>query len=538
LAAFSGVDRGASLPRRHILSAAGALAATLLLAVPAPAGAQDAGGETLRGSIGLPEGFDDLRPPPAPTLEPIQPITSVERPEQEEVTPVQPLGGLGDVAPPTPAVPPLGGLGDVSTELEEGEEVVVPPEPEFGLAPPTRVFPEPAQIHTALLPEPHDLDPFVPIGFRLGSFLLFPEAEIGADMSNNVLATRFDPQSDIGPEVTPKVRLTSDWSRHSLTFEGNADRIWYSEFPIADVKNYQLLLRGRLDVTSRTHLSGEIEKSQIQEGPSSISITDIAGNNEVQIEQHATAGIEHTFNRLTLKLNGTIADYNYSETTDTTLAGPVPFMDIRDYRETLGTLRSTYEFQSNWAGFIETSVNERDYREPINIAGIRRGSSGFTIQGGVNLRLAGTLFGEIAAGWGEQQPIDDRLSTISGPLINGDLIWMPTVSTKLEFLARSEIDETTLEDSAGAIDHFFELSLQQAFWRYLVLGVYASYEQADFSDDPEIDRRTKLGATAEYYFNPVLSAYARYEHTDFTSTPDSSSDFVEDEVKIGLKLRR
>jgi hypothetical protein len=47
-----------------------------------------------------------------------------------------------------------------------------------------------------------------------------------------------------------------------------------------------------------------------------------------------------------------------------------------------------------------------------------------------------------------------------------------------------------------------------------------------------------LGATGEYYFNPVLSAYARYEHTDFTSTPDSSGDFVEDEIKIGLKLRR
>ena len=57
--------------------------------------------------------------------------------------------------------------------------------------------------------------------------------------------------------------------------------------------------------------------------------------------------------------------------------------------------------------------------------------------------------------------------------------------TKLEFLARTEIDETTLEDSAGAIDHFFELSLQHAFWRYLVLGVSA---------------RTKL---------PILSAIRR-----------------------------
>jgi hypothetical protein len=32
----------------------------------------------------------------------------------------------------------------------------------------------------------------------------------------------------------------------------------------------------------------------------------------------------------------------------------VPFVDIADYTETEGTLRSTYEFNSNWAGFVET----------------------------------------------------------------------------------------------------------------------------------------------------------------------------------------
>jgi hypothetical protein len=90
----------------------------------------------------------------------------------------------------------------------------------------------------------------VPIGIRIGNFLLFREAEIGADMTNNVLASHADAQSDIGAEVKPRVRLDSDWSRHSLSFEANADRIWYDEFPIADVKNYQLLMRGRLDVTS------------------------------------------------------------------------------------------------------------------------------------------------------------------------------------------------------------------------------------------------------------------------------------------------
>ena len=47
----------------------------------------------------------------------------------------------------------------------------------------------------------------------------------------------------------------------------------------------------------------------------------------------------------------------------------------------------------------------------------------------------------------------------------------------------------------------------------------------------------KSGPPAEYYFNPVMSAYGRYEHTDFNST-NAGSDFVEDEIKVGLKFRR
>ena len=452
---------------------------------------------------------------------------------------------MGD-EPTAPARPALGGLGDEPSEAglqpEESEAALQPeetgiPVEALGLSPPPIGLSALSQIHSALLPEPHDLDPYVPIGIRLGSFLLFPEMEVGADLTNNVLDTKFDAQPDWGPEIKPRVCLDSDWGRHYLGFEANADRIWYSDFPIADTKNYQLLARGRLDVMSHTNLSGEIEKSHVQENASSISITDISNADTAVEEQHATAALEHRFNRLTLKFTGTVADFDYADNTDQGVSDGIPFADTNDYRETLGTVRSIYEFQSSWAGFIETAINERVYREPISVTGLRRGSTGFTTMAGVNLRVAGTLFGEIAGGWGEQQPIADSLDTIKGPLINGDLIWMPTPMTKLEFLARTEIDETSFEDSAGAIDHFFELSLQHSFWRYLVLGVYGSYEVADFFSDPQIDRRTKFGATGEYYFNPMMSAYARYEHTDFTST-EAGSDFVEDEFKVGLKFRR
>ena len=70
-----------------------------------------------------------------------------------------------------------------------------------------------------------------------------------------------------------------------------------------------------------------------------------------------------------------------------------------------------------------------------------------------------------------------------------------------------------------------------------MLGTYVSYENADYVDDPLVDQRLKEGLTAEYYFNPLVSTYVRYEHTDFFST-DEASDFVENEVRVGMTFRR
>ncbi len=214
----------------------------------------------------------------------------------------------------------------------------------------------------------------------------------------------------------------------------------------------------------------------------------------------------------------------------------VPFQDIRDYVEDELRLRSSYELRPDTAVFFEGSVNNRDYKQPVNSAGFRRNASGTTLLAGAVFNFTDRLTGEISAGWGQEQSVDDRLSPVQGPLLNADLIWLPTPLTKLEFIARSEIDDTSLTDSLGAIDHYYELSLQHAFWRYLVLGTYVSYEIADYVDDPLVDQRIKTGATAEYYFNPYASVYARYEYTDFFSTSEQS-DFIENELRLGVRIR-
>ena len=124
---------------------------------------------------------------------------------------------------------------------------------------------------------------------------------------------------------------------------------------------------------------------------------------------------------------------------------------------TSSTLRSSYELRPDTAVFFEGSVNERDYKQSVNSAGFRRGSSGTTLLAGAVVNFTNRLTGEISAGWGQQQSVDDRLSPVEGPLLNADLIWLPSPLTKLEFIARSEIDDTSLTDSLGAIDRYYDL---------------------------------------------------------------------------------
>jgi len=200
-------------------------------------------------------------------------------------------------------------------------------------------------------------------------------------------------------------------------------------------------------------------------------------------------------------------------------------------------MRGTYELQPDLAVFVTAEIGREVYRQPISVSGITRDSTGYAVLSGMTFAFSDAFFGEISVGWGEQTSIDESVAPIEGVLLNADIIWMPTPMTMVEFISRSQVSTTSLVDSLGAIDRYYELSLQHAFWRYLVLGGYVSYEIADYAGSTLVDERVKEGATAEYFFNPYLSVYARYEHTDFFST-DRLSDFNQNEVPIGMRIRR
>ena len=186
---------------------------------------------------------------------------------------------------------------------------------------------------------------------------------------------------------------------------------------------------------------------------------------------------------------------------------------------------------------MEGEISREEYEQPIAVSGITRDSNGFAALSGVTFAFSDALSGDINFGWGEQTSIDDSVGPIEGLLLNANVIWQPTPMTLVEFIARSQVSTTTLVDSLGAIDRFYELSLQQAIWRYLVLGTFVSYEIADYTATPQVDQRFGTGASAEHYFNPYMSVYTEYDYRDFFSN-NEFDDFTENRVRIGMRIRR
>lgn len=99
-------------------------------------------------------------------------------------------------------------------------------------------------VDDPLGPRARQLDLFERLGTRLGSFLLFAEADIGIIFTDNVLGTP-NGNSAYAFEFAPEVRLESDWERHAFEAEFAADRSWFNRFSVEDDKIYAALLRGR-----------------------------------------------------------------------------------------------------------------------------------------------------------------------------------------------------------------------------------------------------------------------------------------------------
>ena len=378
------------------------------------------------------------------------------------------------------------------------------------------------------------LEPYFARGIRVGSFVVFPEAQIGGTATSNIFRNSAR-LADGALEVAGNVRTVSDWRVHAVEFRASGLATFYDRYPTEDDRSYAFEGRGRIDISKSTNLEvlalHQVDKDRRAQRDSP---TDAAERGYVETDRVAFA-LNHRFNRLSLQLRGSLTDLEFAPVTNT--SGGIISNAERNTTQREAAFRTSWALSGKADVFAEIAVNDREYGAAPN-DGILRSSTGERYRAGVTFGPQNnTLRGEVSAGWGRQAPRDGRLGEIDGFILDANVAWRASALTTFLLTARSDFLDTTTTGSFGALSRQVGLEARHTIRRHLigVAGIRYTVNPYDAVVIEEHDLTTELGF--DYYLNRDAMIFARYQHTDFYSTV-VGSDYADNIVHVGLRVRQ
>lgn len=380
-------------------------------------------------------------------------------------------------------------------------------------------------------------EPFTPKGIRAGTFVILPELELGGFWNSNVLRSSTRPRSDFAFDVKPNVRIVSNWRQHAVEFRARGNLSAFSELTTENDRAYTLEARGRYDITRRSNIEGLVSRDVSQESRSSIDASRSTGPRADVTTDTAAVTFNQRFNRLSVQLRGSLIDQKFDNSTSVLNIGSLS-ISSRNVKTTEEAVRATWEFKPTLLAFIESALNQRDYAAISSSDGILRNSDGQRYRAGFGFGTSSQILrGEIALGYAVQRPNDGRLQSVSGFLIDANLGYRFNALTSLLLTARTDITETTLANSAGALSRAYGAELRHAIRRNFIATGSLGLTTLDYSGIKLVERETSGGLGLEYFANETVVLFGGYRHVMLHST-EVARNYNADEFRIGLRLRQ
>ncbi len=376
----------------------------------------------------------------------------------------------------------------------------------------------------------HQIDPYEHIGWRMGSFVFLQQFDVSPVWNSNVF---FSPgaSEDWLADLKSESRLISDWARHAVELRMVHERSFHRTYSSENDRQQTYELGGRLDILSSTKLQGLVGRDITQESRSLADAVSGTGDRPDVITDRASFRLDHTFNRLTVQLRGSITDTNYDDGPATsTLAD-------RNFKRRRLAVRGQWEFRPNFAVFAEAEGERRDYEEVAASDGLRRDSDGRHYRVGVALGQSGEyLRGEASIGYGTQRPDEDRLADVDTFLLDAQVAWRITPLTSILFDAETAINGTTLAGAAGVVSRRIGVGVRHAIRRNLIGEADVSYGREDYQGASLRERDVTLKAGVEYSVNRHLALYGRQQYT-WARSSDQDRNYDAASILVGARIR-
>lgn len=377
-----------------------------------------------------------------------------------------------------------------------------------------------------------DDNPYAPVGFRIGTFNLFPTLEQGLSATSNASNSPGGEEALLS-ETRLQLRGNSDWSRHRLDFNGD---LTHENAISGDVEpelrgSAQAMLR--LDISHS--LTGNARIAYDAERESVNSPLAVIGVNQQPTRHRLTGelGLEKGLGRLRFAANGRVTRERYgaAQLSDGTEISQAD----RNSTLTMASLRTGYELSPALMPFVEVEAGRRNHDETHDSAGYERSALLLGARAGIAVDFAEKLSGEVSAGWISENFDDARLRTLSGLALAASVRWSPMRGTNVFFDGSTTVEGGSGGDS-GSLLYSSRLRLEHQLRSNLTgeLGFGAAWRDYEAGGH---DLTLQGEASLTWWLNRYAGLVTRVRH-ETRSSSDSAREYDSSSVFLGIRLQR
>ncbi len=423
--------------------------------------------------------------------------------------------------PPPVPLPPL-----VADDTVAGRAVRVQPEP--------AVVTTTDDIETGAIPlrRPVLTDPYEPLGIRAGGFVAYPSLTVTFGGTTNAAAAAGGSASTYAV-LSPELLLRSDWNVHEATFGLRGSFQRYFDNLTDDRPELTAAATARLDLSDGWHTPLAASYTFRTQSPSS---TDFPAGVDSPPGVHELKGSVGATREGLLKLQGELsADRSQY---DNGASGGVP-VDQGDRTNTVygARLRAGYAVTPALAPFVEAELDWRQFDRTVDAGGLRRSGALQYLRGGIAFDRGPILTGEVKFGYGVATFDDATLATVRAFTADGNLVWSPTVLTRVTLNGATAINPSTNAASSGSVVYEGSIDVAYAWRTNITVNGTAGVRHERVQGTGEVDTGATAGLAATWRANRSLWVTAGYEHQWLDSNVAGKA-FQSDAVRVELKTQR
>jgi hypothetical protein len=359
-------------------------------------------------------------------------------------------------------------------------------------------------------------------GVAVGSFKLYPELELDEVYNDNVFATSFGTAGRTASFVQlikPSLNLRSNWNDHMLNFFAKGNIGLFAATTTPNFTDYSFGTDGRFDIQRDWNVYGGASFNHSHEDPGTpnAAIGAVAPNFFDQIA--GNLGYFQKFNRLSLRADGRIDNYNYlNNSVGVNSAVASSDRNRNEYRE---SLRVGYEVFGDSQAWVRGSLNQRRYRNTPDSGGLFRDSSGFDVVAGVLIDFGGITSVEVFGGYLQQDYVDGNFRQVAQPTFGLTGFWNPLREISVRPFIQRTVNEAGFSNATAYLSTSGGLDVDYKVRPNIKLSAHGDYSIADYSiisrTTNEYDQYLTLRASALYSPDNIFFVGPSYQYVYKTS---------------------